>query len=140
MIRIEIKTLLVAAAFIDGASPLQRLFAIPKAISVSYPNRRLPQAVCEELAEFEAARVSLAERHNGVRPNAAVPTYAFHDEKDAAMFEREYLELCAQQVELPGEPYSIADLSGGSLLETDYSALAPFLLKSEQEERKIIAP
>ena len=127
-ITIKIKQLLDASrSSLDGKSSLQRLFSIPKTISAGHANRKLPAAIQEELKHFEEARIALAERHGGTRPNPSVPNYVVPEERRPE-FDRDFALLLEQQLDLPGVPLQLQDLLAGGLLEEDYELLGPFLL------------
>jgi len=105
---------------------LARFHGIRKTITAGHKNRKMPAAIREELAHYDEARKALVEKHGGFLATPDAKTYTF-PEGQAEGFADDLKVLLAQEVDLPGEAVKLADLLDGGLLETDYSALEPFL-------------
>jgi hypothetical protein len=101
---------------------LARYFACPKSVTISWTNRKQPDAVNEEAKRYHAANMELIKKFEGKlleHPSTKATgqsIYTFADGK-VEEFGKALEELLAQEIELPGKPAKITDLDAKSISE-----------------------
>jgi len=124
---------------VQNGSAIDRLYALEKPIHVAWANRKQAAACNEELKHYHEKRLALCEKHG--TKNEKLNIYEFdgcNSEFSAKSpgpqkkaFDAALVELWNQEIELPGRPIKISELSSsdltGSLSEFDCQLLEPFL-------------
>ena len=101
----------------DGGLPIKTTFRLNKVWKVAL----------EEFKSYEAARKQLCETHGTLEEGA--DEYQFTAESRIE-FDKEYAALLDVDVELPGEPFTIDDLTPRKLGSADFLSANDFLVLS----------
>lgn len=124
--KLTTKQLLVVVntAVVNGAGSLARFFATAKPPAVAWVARKAPKLANEALDEYRAAEKAIFERHGDPVKNDAGEVVSINVRPaEMEAHNAELAELQAQEVELPGEAITVAQLIKPELSEVDMMAL-----------------
>lgn len=124
--KLTTKKLLIVlnTGLVNGAGSLSRFFATAKPPAVAWTARKAPKMVDEALKEYREAERAIFERHGDpVKDDAGQVVSLTVRPAEAEAHAKELAELQAQEVELPGEAITVAQLIKPELSEVDMMAL-----------------
>lgn len=124
--KLTTKKLLIVlnSGLVNGVGSLARFFATAKPPAVAWTARKAPKMVDEALKEYREAERAIFERHGDpVKDDAGQVVSLNVRTAEAEAHAKELAELQAQEVELPGEAITVAQLIKPELSEVDMMAL-----------------
>ena len=116
-------------AIVDSETTVQKLSEMVLPVKVSYGIAKLFRAMSSELEVYHEARIKLCEKYG--KANEKTNRYDFTPE-GRAKFDKEYIELAAQAVELNASPVRVP--SEVCLTAQDLLMLEDFIEVSENDE------